>query len=568
MKKNSSVSKGSASVAKAAYILKRPDQWTVEDVSAWLEVQGLGKYRKTFTENAISGRELLSLNEGELMTLRVNASSDRAKFLLATQQLRLNEQADQKVGGEASSDSGSWSAPSDTTARSDSEVTLKLAKPNGELTTVRVRRDVDLSKLRRLIKRATGHRYRLSYTDEDGDVIPIRNDSTLRAALSGAGSSMRITLQSRDKGITAEEGYVLESMLDAVVLADSHGKAIFFNKAAERMFGYRRTEVVGNNVKMLMPPDVAIRHDDIIKRYLATGQGSVVGTGRDVIARRKDGSDLRVRLSLNHSKVGGRDQFCATLTQLEEASEADIVTALNCNMLDSLLNAALVIDETKRVIYSNKQVETLLGFRQVDIVGKNVKALMTGEDAARHDSYVDSYLTTGKAKVIGQPNRRVVGQRKDGSLVPLSLSVQVQVFKDKRYFVGMMSDVPDVDEARSSDKNLLQQQRELVDMLPVPAMVCDETGKIQGFNSGASAMFGYSLIDVVGKNVKMLTPPEIARNHDAYIQNYIKTGKSRVLGVSRDVAGLKKDGSLINFKLTVSDKRDASARVFVAIMQA
>ena len=85
----------------------------------------------------------------------------------------------------------------------------------------------------------------------------------------------------------------------------------------------------------------------------------------------------------------------------------------------------------------------------------------------------------------------------------------------------------------------------------MPAIVIDGNATIHAFNQPAAALLGYSLIEVVGKNVKMLMPVPDKNKHDTYIQNYLKTGKARVLGKGRDVVAQHKDGSMIPVHLSV-----------------
>ena len=91
----------------------------------------------------------------------------------------------------------------------------------------------------------------------------------------------------------------------------------------------------------------------------------------------------------------------------------------------------------------------------------------------------------------------------------------------------------------------------MLDNLLVPAIVIDGNATIHAFNQPAAALLGYSLIEVVGKNVKMLMPVPDKNKHDTYIQNYLKTGKARVLGKGRDVVAQHKDGSMIPVHLSV-----------------
>lgn len=98
--------------------------------------------------------------------------------------------------------------------------------------------------------------------------------------------------------VEKERNLILESLVDGAVVIDQNGLVISFNKAAEKMFGYQREEVTGNNVNMLMPEPDATRHDDYLKKYLDEKGSRIVGLGREVLALRKNGETFPMRLSV------------------------------------------------------------------------------------------------------------------------------------------------------------------------------------------------------------------------------------------------------------------------------
>lgn len=115
---------------------------------------------------------------------------------------------------------------------------------------------------------------------------------------------------------------VLDNVYEAILTIDEQGTVLSFNKAAERIFGYAGGEVMGRNVKMLMPPPHADQHDGYLARYLRERIPHVIGIGRKVEGRRKNGEVFPMRLSV--TEVGGAQgaQFIglvADITQEEEA---------------------------------------------------------------------------------------------------------------------------------------------------------------------------------------------------------------------------------------------------------
>lgn len=94
----------------------------------------------------------------------------------------------------------------------------------------------------------------------------------------------------------------------------------------------------------------------------------------------------------------------------------------------------------------------------------------------------------------------------------------------------------------------------------------DELGLIEYMNPAASKLFGYSLEEAIGKNIKMLMPNPYSREHDDYLRNYLKTGKQKVIGIGREVVGLRKDGSTFPMHLSVSEVEINGQRRFTGLI--
>ncbi len=111
---------------------------------------------------------------------------------------------------------------------------------------------------------------------------------------------------------------ILETAIDSFVTIDKRGKIQAVNPAAERMFGYSAAELLGENVKVLMPAPWHEEHDGYLVRYRETGERRIIGIGREVMGRRKDGSTFPLELAVSEAKVGGERLFFGTLRDVSE----------------------------------------------------------------------------------------------------------------------------------------------------------------------------------------------------------------------------------------------------------
>ena len=114
---------------------------------------------------------------------------------------------------------------------------------------------------------------------------------------------------------------ILEQAVDSVVTINADKIITFYNKAAETMFGYAREEVLGQNVKMIVPMEHRGNHDQYVDSNMKTSVNKVVGKGRDLEMVRKDGSTFWGNLSLSKVEVGGRLQYTAFIKNITEDRE-------------------------------------------------------------------------------------------------------------------------------------------------------------------------------------------------------------------------------------------------------
>ena len=101
---------------------------------------------------------------------------------------------------------------------------------------------------------------------------------------------------------------ILDTAVDGIITIDEHGIIESVNAATLRIFGYTADELVGQNVKLLMPPPYRGQHDGYIASYLASGKAKIIGIGREAEGLRKDGTRFPIDLAVNEFVVGHADQ--------------------------------------------------------------------------------------------------------------------------------------------------------------------------------------------------------------------------------------------------------------------
>jgi PAS domain S-box-containing protein len=126
---------------------------------------------------------------------------------------------------------------------------------------------------------------------------------------------------------------ILDTAVDAIITIDQQGMVESYNRSAQRIFGYEAKEVIGQNVRMLMPEPFQSEHDGYLSNYLRTGEKKIIGIGREVEGKRKDQSLIPMELAVSSFHLNGEPKFAGIMRDITERKEAEEALALKVKEL-------------------------------------------------------------------------------------------------------------------------------------------------------------------------------------------------------------------------------------------
>lgn len=229
-------------------------------------------------------------------------------------------------------------------------------------------------------------------------------------------SELKRTQQALDAS-TQRSQVILDTAVDAIITIDETGIIQSANAATEALFGFTPTEITGENVKILMPPEYAEHHDGYLDHYRRTGEAHIIGIGRDVTARRKDGTLFPAHLAVGEFLSRGRRYFTGFIRDMTEQKAAEEEVRRHLEEL-SHVNRLHAIDNLASGLAHeiNQPLTAIVTMSQALLRGM-------GAGSVDNDRLVDTLERIvrqgGRANAIVRQMRELVRKSKSVELEPL-----------------------------------------------------------------------------------------------------------------------------------------------------
>ncbi|MDF2176935.1 PAS domain S-box protein [Aliiglaciecola sp. CAU 1673] len=349
---------------------------------------------------------------------------------------------------------------------------------------------------------------------------------------------------------------VLDQAIDAVITIDEANCVTYFNAAAEKLWGYKAKEVLGNNVKMLVPRNIQANHDDYVNANRRTGVDKIVGTSRDIRLQRKDGTWTWCNLSLSKVSINGKISYTAFVKDISVQKAA--IEQID-QTLEQCIDAVVTIDQHNNIIFFNAAAEKLWGCKREQVLGKNVKMLVPQAIQAKHDDYVNANRNTGKDKIVGT-SRDVQVETLDGRKIWANLSLSKVSVGEGHIYTAFVKDI--------TEEKL---QREEFATLSLVANETDNSVIITGpdrlieyVNPGFTRLTGYSLDEVRGKK-----PSDIlqGKHTSASTKERIRKALNEQRAFYEEILNYDKQGNAYWISLAINPVFDEQGRLhkFISI---
>ena len=352
--------------------------------------------------------------------------------------------------------------------------------------------------------------------------------------------------------IQASMRAILNTITDGVMVIDGAGIICLLNPAAERLFGYPCSELLGKNISLLMPSPYSEQHDAYLNAYLATGVKKIIGIGREVRGLRKNGSSFPLYLSVGELQEKSQRLFVGILhdlTRQKQAQEAlEESEARFRQMADMVGEWLWEQDASGHYIYSSNAVRDILGYRPEEIAGKHYLELLTPENRRYWSEAIPS--ANGAHSFFRLINRY---QHRDGHEI-YTESTGTPLFDDYGQVLKWRGVDVDITQRKHYEDALRLRDR-AIEAANVGLVIAD--ARKPGFpniyvNSALCSLTGYTREDLLNRDLRLLQGPDTDPAALAKIRNALQQGAPCEVVMKN----YRKDGTPFWNELSISPVHD------------
>ncbi|MFI1438517.1 PAS domain S-box protein [Streptomyces fructofermentans] len=306
----------------------------------------------------------------------------------------------------------------------------------------------------------------------------------------------------RRTGEGAEERFrgLLEAAPDAMVIVDDTGTIRLVNAQTEALFGYRREELLGRAVELLVPGRFRDHHTAHREGYADNRQVRPMGAELELHGLRKDGTEFPVEISLSPLETADGLLVSAAVRDVSDRKAAEERFR---GLLEAAPDAMVIVDDTGTIRLVNAQTEALFGYRREELLGRAVELLVPGRFREHHAAHRAGYADNRQVRPMGA-ELELHGLRKDGTEFPVEISLSPLETADGLLVSAAVRDVSD----RKRAEERINELAALVESSQDAILAKTLDGHITYWNAAAQRLYGYTREEVMGRHVSVLAPAE------------------------------------------------------------
>jgi len=339
---------------------------------------------------------------------------------------------------------------------------------------------------------------------------------------------------------------IIKTAVDGIIILDKAGIVQSFNPAAEKIFTYCENEVIGNNVSMLMPEPYQQKHDSYIQNYVTNGNAKIIGIGRELEGKRKDGTVFPIWLSVTEFQENGEKFFTGFIRDLtSEKNSFEKATSLE-HILQNSVNEIFIIDvDTLHFIHANKRALDNLQYSSEEML-KHTPVDIMPEYALEKFQKIINPLRSGKQDKIVFTTKH---QRKDDSIYPVEVHLELSKYESKTAFVAIILDITKRKIAEEKVRVSEEEFRLIFENAPTGVAILDLDGNYTNVNPVLCDMLGYSKPEFLTLSYKDITHPDDIEKSSEFLHKLLR---GDFIGFSIDKRYIRKDRKTINVILNVA----------------
>jgi PAS domain S-box-containing protein len=416
------------------------------------------------------------------------------------------------------------------------------------------------------------HEYQGMRVRKDGSRFLAR--IIFKALRDPAGNLRGFSEISRDLSESKQSGEkyrgLLEAAPDAMVVVNQGGQIVLLNVQAEKQFGYHRDELVGQQVKNIIPEGFAERLIADGTRTAAQALAQQIGTGIELYGRRKDGSDFPIEIMLSPLESAEGILVTAAIRDISVRRDAEKHLAQMEGRYRGLLEAApdamVVVNPGGEIVLLNVQAEKQFGYSRDELLGQKVKSLIPEGFAERLISDGTRTAAEALAQQIGT-GIELIGRRKDGTQFPIELMLSPL---ESAEGILVTAAIRDISVRRDAENHLARMEgryRGLLEAAPDAMVVVNQSGEIVLLNVQAEKQFGYHRDELLGQRVKNIVPEGFAERLIADALRSAEDALAQQIGMGIELTGRRKNGSEFPIEIMLSPLESAEGVLVTAAIR-